>query len=140
MRRPPRPPAAPLLDAPSAKFVIGAGTIKALTALAMLGALPRLGYDLETTRAAAFHLMAIGQLLLTFPSRHSRVQALPNGYLYAAVAGGITLQLATGALPWTSTLLGHVALPSELWAVVAGAAVVNLGAATALARWLWRRG
>jgi Ca2+-transporting ATPase len=139
MARPPRPPAAPLLDAPSTVFVIGAGTIKALIALGVLGALPLAGYDLDTTRASAFHLMAIGQLLLTFPSRHSRVHALPNPYLHAAVGGGIALQIAVAALPWTARLLGDVALPVELWAVVACGAIVNLVAAEALTHWVWRR-
>jgi hypothetical protein len=82
--------------------------------------------------------MAIGQLLLAFPSRHSRLLAAPNAYLYAAVGGGIGLQVAISMVPWAAALLGHVALPGELWLVVAACAVANLGAASALSRWLWR--
>ncbi len=87
MQQPPRPPASPLLDRPSVRFVIGAGTMKALLALGILGVVPWLGYDLNTTRATAFHFMAVGQLFLTYPSRHTWTHPLPNRYLHAAVLG-----------------------------------------------------
>jgi Ca2+-transporting ATPase len=40
MQQPPRPPASPLLDRPSVRFIVGAGTMKALLALAILGVVP----------------------------------------------------------------------------------------------------
>lgn len=138
MQRPPRPVASPLLDGPSARFVVGAGTLKALLALGMLGLVPRLGYDLEVTRAAAFHLMAIGQLLLTYPSRHTLMRPLGNPYLHAAVAGGILVQVAAASVPWTAGLLGNAAVPAALWLLIGGAAMINLGLAEMLSRFVWR--
>jgi Ca2+-transporting ATPase len=114
--------------------------MKALLALGILGLIPRLGYELDTTRAAAFHFMAIGQLLLTYPCRHTSVQPLPNAYLHAAVGAGILIQLVAAWIPFTADLLGGAAIPAELWAVVFGAALVSWALAEALSRFAWRRG
>ena len=88
MRQAPRPPSAPLLDRPTVQFIVGAGTMKAALALGLLGLVPRLGFETDVARVVTFHFMAIGQLLLTYPSRHTWVNPLPNAYLHAAVAGG----------------------------------------------------
>ena len=138
MQQAPRPPDAPLLDRPSVRFILGAGVAKALLALAVLGLVPRLGYPLETARAATFHFMAIGQLLLTYPSRHTWTNPLPNPYLHAAVAGGIGLQLAAGFLPGTAALLGRADLPLPLWGLVFALAALAWGVAEAWARVIWR--
>jgi Ca2+-transporting ATPase len=138
MNRPPRPVNSPLLDRPSTQFVVGAGVMKALLALCVLGLVPRLGYDLEVARAAAFHFMAIGQLLLTYPSRHTRILPLPNPYLHGAVAAGIAIQIGTSVLPWTATLLGGAMVPWPLWLMIAAGALLTLGLAETLARWVWR--
>ena len=55
-----------------------------------LALVPRFGYSLEEARAVTFHFMALGQLALTYPSRHTSAHPLPNPYLHAAVAGGVT--------------------------------------------------
>jgi Ca2+-transporting ATPase len=138
MGRPPRPVNSPLLDRPSTQFVVGAGVMKALLALCVLGLVPRLGYDLEVARAAAFHFMAIGQLLLTYPSRHTRIRPLPNPYLHGAVAAGIAIQVGASVLPWTATLLGGAMVPWPLWLMIATGALLTLGLAETLARWVWR--
>jgi P-type Ca2+ transporter type 2C len=138
MRQPPRAPDAPLLDRPSVRFVVGAGTIKALLALGLLGLVPRLGYELESARAVAFHFMAIGQLFLTYPSRHTWVHPLSNWYLHAAVAAGIGVQLLAASWPLTSGLLGGAALPAELWLLVAGAAAASWALAEGVSRVVWR--
>ena len=80
--------------------------MKALLALGMLGLVPWLGYDLDATRATAFHFMAVGQLLLTYPSRHTWTHPFPNLYLHAAVLGGIGIQLAAAWLPFSATSWG----------------------------------
>ncbi len=138
MQQKPRPADSPLLDQPSVRFVIGVGTVKAVLALALLGVLPTLGYSLEVTRAAAFHFMAIGQLFLTYPSRHTWMRPLSNRYLHAAVVGGIGIQLAAASVPFVSHLLGSAALPVELWAVVFGAALGSWGLAELISRIVWR--
>ena len=139
MQQPPRPPNAPLLDRPSVRFVVTAGSMKALLALGVLGLVPWLGYSLDVTRAVAFHFMAIGQLLLTYPSRHTWMRPLPNWYLQAAVIAGVTIQVAAASLPFTSGLLGQAAIPVELWGVVFGGALLAWGLAEACARLAWRQ-
>src|SRR5688572_203765 len=114
MQQRPRPAGSPLLDQPSVRFVVAVGIMKAVFALALLGALPAFGYSLEVTRAAAFHFMAIGQLFLTYPSRHTATRPLSNGYLHAAVLGGIGIQFLAASLPFVSNVLGRAAIPPEL--------------------------
>jgi Ca2+-transporting ATPase len=138
MQQPPRPADAPLLDRPSVRFVVAAGSMKALLALAVLGLVPWFGYPLDVTRAVTFHLMAIGQLLLTYPSRHTWMRPLPNTYLHAAVLAGIAIQVASASLPVTSELLGHAGIPLELWGVVFGGAMLAWGLAEVCARLAWR--
>ena len=139
MQQRPRPAGSPLLDKTSVRFVAGVGIMKAGFALALLGALPMLGYSLDVTRAAAFHFMAVGQLFLTYPARHTWMRPLPNMYLHAAVIGGIVIQFAAASLPLLSNLLGNAAIPAELWAGVFGAALVSWGLAEFIAQLAWRQ-
>jgi P-type Ca2+ transporter type 2C len=126
-----------LLDRSSVRFVIGVGSMKALLGLGLLGLLPLLGYSLEITRAAAFHFMAVGQLVLTYPSRHTWMRPLANPYLHAAVVSGIGIQVAAASLPVVSNLLGNAAIPLELWGVVFGGALVSWGLAEKISRFVW---
>jgi Ca2+-transporting ATPase len=139
MQQPPRPAASPLLDKPSVQFVVAAGTMKAILALGVLGVVPLFGYGLDVTRAVAFHFMAVGQLLLTYPSRHTWTHPLANPYLHAAVLAGIVIQLAAASWPVTSVLLGNAAIPTELWGVVFAGALLSWGLAEGFARMAWRR-
>jgi len=138
MQQPPRPAATPLLDRPSVRFVVAAGGMKALLALGVLGLVPLFGYSLDVTRAVAFHLMAVGQLFLTYPARHTWMRPLPNAYMHAAVIAGVGVQFAAASLPFTSDLLGQAAIPVELWSVVFGGAFLAWGLAEACARLVWR--
>jgi len=138
MREPPRPPNAPLLDRPSVQFIVGAGTMKALLALGLLGLVPRLGYEPDVARAVAFHFMAVGQLLLTYPSRHTWTKPLPNRFLFAAVAVGIAIQIAAAGVPFVAALLGNAGLPAELWALVGGGALLSWGLAEVWSRLVWK--
>ncbi|MEY4636240.1 MAG: Calcium-transporting ATPase [Acidobacteriota bacterium] len=139
MQQPPRPAASPLLDRPSMRFVIGVGAMKALLALGILGAIPMYGYSLDETRAVTFHFMAVGQLLLTYPSRHTWMHPLPNKYLHAAVAGGIGLQVVAATVPAASRLLGNAGISVELWGVVLGAALLSWALAEVWSRAVWRQ-
>ena len=140
MQQRPRPADSPLLDPSSVRFVVSVGTMKALLALGILGLLPMFGYRLETSRAVAFHFMAIGQLFLTYPARHTWMRPLANPYLHAAVGGGVAIQLAAAFVPFVSNLLGNAAIPIELWSVVFLGACVSWGCAEVLARFVWRKG
>jgi Ca2+-transporting ATPase len=138
MQEPPRAADSPLLDRASVRFVIGVGSMKAALALGMLGVLPAFGYSLEETRAATFHFMAIGQLFLTYPSRHTWMRPLGNMYLHAAVIAGIGIQFIAASLPVVSTLLGSAAIPVNLWFVVFAGAFVAWGLAETISRLVWR--
>jgi Ca2+-transporting ATPase len=138
MQQKPRSADSSLLDRPSVRFVVGVGAMKAGLALAVLGVLPLFGYSLEIARAAVFHFMAIGQLFLTYPSRHTRVQPLTNNYLHAAVLGGITIQFAAASVAPVSNLLGDAAVPTELWGVILGGAFLAWGLAEIVSRLAWR--
>jgi Ca2+-transporting ATPase len=138
MQQKPRPADSPLLDKASVRFVIGVGTLKALLALGILGLVPTFGYGLEVTRAVAFHFMAVGQLFLTYPSRHTWMRPLANPYLHAAVIGGVTIQFAAASLPAVSNLLGNAAIPVELWTVVFVGAFGSWGMSEVIARIVWR--
>jgi Ca2+-transporting ATPase len=138
MQQRPRAADAPLLDRPSAEFVIGVGAMKALLALAVLGLVPRLGYELEVARAAAFHFMALGQLLLTYPSRHTGTRPLQNPVLHVAVVAGIGIQVTVAIWPFAGDLLGNVTLPGELWGLVVGGALLAWSLAEAISRVVWR--
>jgi Ca2+-transporting ATPase len=139
MQQAPRPPSSPLLDRPALRFVVSTGVMKALVALALLGGIPQLGYTLEVTRATTFHFMAVGQLLLTYPSRHTWMQPLANPYLHAAVLAGMGIQFAASAVPLTSGLLGDAAIPLELWGVVLGSALLAWALAELISRIIWQR-
>jgi P-type Ca2+ transporter type 2C len=138
MEQKPRLPNSPLLDRPSVRFIATVGIMKALLALGVLGLLPTFGYSLETTRAAAFHFMAVGQLFLTYPSRHTWVRPLSNPYLHAAVAGGLAIQLLAASVPVASNLLGDAGIPPELWIVVIATTFTSWGLAEAVSRFVWR--
>ena len=83
--------------------------------------------------------MAVGQLFLTYPARHTWMRPLPNMYLHAAVIGGIVIQFAAASLPLLSNLLGNAAIPAELWAGVFGAALASWGLAEFIAQLAWRQ-
>ena len=138
MRQPPRPASSPLLDRPSVRFVVGVGSMKAALALSVLGVLPLFGYPLDVTRAAAFHFMAVGQLFLVYPARHTWMRPLSNPYLHTAVIAGVAIQLAAASLPFAATLLGNAAIPLELWGVVFGGAFLSWGLAEGYSRFVWR--
>ncbi len=137
MRQRPRPVDSPLLDRESARFVVGAGGMKAVLALAVLGLVPRLGYDLDIARAVTFHFMAVGQLLLTYPSRHTWTRPLSNPYLHVAVVIGISVQIGAASLALTAGLLGNAAIPNELWGLVFGGALLAWITAEAISRFVW---
>jgi Ca2+-transporting ATPase len=113
--------------------------MKALLALGVLGLVPWLGYGVDVTRATAFHVMAIGQLVLTYPARRAWTVPRSNPVLHLAVAGGVALQLLAAWLPLTTTLLGQAAIPAPLWLLVLAAAGLAWALAELIARAAWRR-
>jgi hypothetical protein len=84
--------------------------------------------------------MAVGQLFLTYPSRHTWMRPLANPYFHAAVGGGVVIQFAAASVPALSNLLGNAAIPVELWAIVFVGAFGSWGLYEVIARIVWRSG
>ncbi len=120
MRRPPRPPASPLLDRASTRFVWSSGLAKGGLGVALLLALPPLGYTLLAVQTVTFLAQSLAKLAYAYPARRVRHAALTNPALHAAVAAGVAIQAAVIALPAGRTLLHLAPLDAHALAVVAG--------------------
>jgi Ca2+-transporting ATPase len=146
MDRPPRPARAGLLDAPSLWFILSTGAFKGAVGIALLVALPAVGYGVIATRTLLFLYESIGKLVSVYPARGAARRRRPNLALHAAVVGGIVLQVLTLVVPGLRAFLGLVPLGLRASAVLVGA-VVATWAAAALAgravsgpgpgRWRW---
>ena len=134
MRRRPRPPAAPLFDPASLRFVLFAGVVSALVGGLLLIALPRQGYSLAETRAAIFCYSVVAQLVCAYPAR--RIVNAPrfNLALHLSVVFGVGLQLLAVFLPALRALLGveRLSTTALLWA--ATAVLLSWGAAETYSR------
>ncbi|MCS6868987.1 cation-transporting P-type ATPase [Thermus sp.] len=136
LRRPPRPKESPLLDAPSLRFVLLTGSVKAGIALLLLGLLP--GWvGLEAARSATFHFMAVGQLFFAYAARHTHLMPQPNPYLHGAVALGILAQLLLGS--GVPQVVEAVPLAPWTWALVLALALAAWGMAEGVDRIVWRK-
>jgi Ca2+-transporting ATPase len=139
MQQPPRSPLAPLLDRPSLGFIAWVGSAKAGLALLLMVGLPWLGQSVEAARSLTFHFMALGQLVLTYASRHTALRPLNNPALHWAVGVAWLLQIGVGWWPPTMQLLETVILTPVGWLVAALAAVVAWAVAELVARRMWPR-
>ena len=144
LERPPRPKDSPLLDAPSLRFILLTGTIKAAFALLLLALLPGWGRiqaplsATEVARTATFHFMTLGQLFFAYAARHTHLIPLPNPYLHGAVALGILIQILLGTL--APGVLEAVPVPVWVWGLVLGLALFAWLLAEGVDRLVWRKG
>ena len=88
MNKPPRPPSSRLLDAASLRFIVISGTAKAVGGIAILGAMPQLGYSLEETRTSVFLYESMMQLVFVYPCRRISVVPLSNIWIHVTVGLG----------------------------------------------------
>jgi Ca2+-transporting ATPase len=138
LRRPPRDPAAPLLDRASLRFVVLSGTAKALIALALLAFVPRwLGQPTEVAATAAFVFIAAGQLLFAYPARHTDVHPPPNWMLHATVVLSLAMQPLIVLVPALRAPFGTVPLPLSVWLLVGGCIALSWATAWGVGRWVW---
>jgi Ca2+-transporting ATPase len=98
MNKPPRPPSSRLLDAASLRFIVISGTAKAVGGIAILGAMPQLGYSLEETRTSVFLYESMMQLVFVYPCRRISVVPLFNIWIHITVGLGTVLQASTSRL------------------------------------------
>lgn len=140
MSRPPRDPKSRLLDRPSLHFVLASGTIKALVALSALALLPWLFRDsLEVTRTVVFLFLTAGQLMYTYPARHTYLRPKPNPFVHWAVAGSLVLQVGVATIPALMVTFHTVAIPLRNWFLVGAAVVAVYALAELTNRVIWGR-
>ena len=119
------------------RFVVAAGSMKAVLALGVLGLVPRLGYDLDVARAADVSLhgrrTAVADLPVQTHVDASAVESVPacgcrrrhqhpDRCGVAAIDGGAS---------------GNAAIPIELWGLVFGGALLAWITAESISRFVW---
>jgi Ca2+-transporting ATPase len=135
MDRPPRPPASKLLDAASLRFVAISAAAKAMVGVAIIAALPQLGYSLEETRTSLFVYESVLQLVFAYPSRRIGLSSLPNVWVHLAVWLGISLQALTLIVAPLRTLLGLVPISGATFAAIMLTALLTWAVAELSCRW-----
>jgi P-type Ca2+ transporter type 2C len=118
MSRPPRPPSSKLLDQASLRFIAISGTSKAAGGIAVLAAMPQIGFSLDETRTALFLYESAIQLVFAYPCRRISLIPMPNTGLHLAIGLGAALQALTVLLPPLRTLLGLVPISIGVFAAV----------------------
>jgi Ca2+-transporting ATPase len=133
MRRPPRASNAPLLDAPSLRFIFFVGTVKALIGGALLVFLPKLdftGFTPEATRTAVFLFESIAPLAFIYPTRRiHNSQPQVNSALHLSVVLGVGIQMLAMFLPALRALLGLDAPSQSALLIVAASVALTWGIA-----------
>jgi Ca2+-transporting ATPase len=138
MDRPPRPPTARLLDAPSLRFVAISAVAKAAVGVAIIATLPQFGYAVEETRTSLFLYESVLQLVFAYPARRVGSAPLPNIWVHLAVWLGVALQTLTLIVTPLRTLLGLVPVSGGLFAGVLLAALSTWLLAELADRWAIR--
>jgi P-type Ca2+ transporter type 2C len=139
MQRPPRPANSNLLDAVSARFIMGVGMFKGLLGITLLVTLPVLGYSLFAIQTVIFLYESIAKLLLAYPSRRLFQKASTNSVLHACIAFGIALQVLTLMLPSLREVLRLAPLDGRGIALVAAAIAATWLVAEGATTWLRSR-
>jgi Ca2+-transporting ATPase len=128
MRRPPRPPQAPMLGPAEWRQVLVTGLLEAAVVLTVFLWAVRAG-DVVTGRSMAFTTLVSSELFRAFGARHPHrtlweVGAFTNLRLLAVVALSLLVQIGIGALPFTARLFQlenltpwHLALSLALGAI-----------------------
>jgi Ca2+-transporting ATPase len=126
LEQPPHDPRAPILDRADFRRLLAEGGVIGATGLAA---------SLAAGNTAAFHGVTLAQLAHAIACRSERHGVLeelrrpPNRKLYAAIAGGIGLQVAAQTVPFLRQLLGLAPFNARSLAataaVVAGSATIN---------------
>jgi Ca2+-transporting ATPase len=135
MDRPPRPPGAKLLDGASLRFVAISAAAKAVVGVAIIAAMPWLGYSLEETRTSLFVYESVLQLVFAYPSRRIGLAPLPNVWVHLAVWLGVGLQALTLIVAPLRTLLGLVPISWVIFTTIMLAALLTWGLAELACRW-----
>jgi P-type Ca2+ transporter type 2C len=134
MSRRPRPPEENLLDGPSARYIIIAGSTAAVVALGLLGLVSVVDWSYATAQTATFQYLAIVQLFFAYAARRVGSRPAPNRVLHLAVAGGCALQIAASLFTPASRALNLAPLDFTAWGIIASAVLISWGIADFTAR------
>jgi len=136
MRRPPRPPDAPLLDGPSRRYVLGGAAALAAAPLALLLLLPTWDYPYEATRTLVFHVLVCSLVLSTYHARRVAGRTAPRRVVHGAIALGLALQLTLAFVPPLHPFLGLTTLDPLLAGVGVVAVAASFGAIGGVTRFV----
>jgi Ca2+-transporting ATPase len=125
MKRPPRPAASALLDAPSLRFIVLAGVVRGTFSLALLVLLPTWGFPVAIVQSVIFLHEATTKLLTAYPSRRLVRAPLPNPALHAALAVGLGLQILVVVLAPMQRALAVEPLSMEAIVALTAAVLVT---------------
>ncbi|MCW5946510.1 MAG: cation-transporting P-type ATPase [Fimbriimonadales bacterium] len=123
MKRKPRDPAEPLLDAVSTRFILITGAMKASIGLGLLALLPKFGFSTEEIRMILFQYACLAQLAFAYPSRGPVRPVHPNWLLAGSIMLGIAVQALTMTLPTIQLMLGVVPIGWNGVAVLTAAVI-----------------
>lgn len=132
MQRPPRPPARPLLDLPILLRTAGAGGLSAGAALAIVLTLPG---SFEHARWVAYTALVVAQVVRAYANRSlaAPVHRLPpNGFLAAACAIVVVVQVAIPLVPPLAPAFAATPLSAVEWGIVAVIALLPAAVAELL--------
>ncbi len=126
MQRPPRRADDRVIDREMWIGIVWVGLVMAIATLLALdlglpGGLVGDGGDIETARTMAFTTLVVAQLFNCFNARSDRRSAFArlfvNGWLWAAIALSLTLQVAVVHLPFLNEAFGTTPLSASDWLV-----------------------
>lgn len=134
MRRRPRDPNSPLLDASSLNFIVIVGGVSAIIGGLLLIMLKRYEYSAAESRTLLFLYASISQLLLAYSAR--RIVAVPrtNLALHVSVIVCIGVQLLTSVVPALRLILGLMQPSRSGFIWITGAVLLSFAAAETYAR------
>lgn len=139
MSRPPRPPKSPLLDGPSAAFILATGGLKGSIGILLMTLVPRWGYGPVAIQSVLFLYESIAKLVSAYPSRRMVHPSRHNLTLHLSIGLGILLQLLTILVPALRRVLGLDRLDVRAMVVLA-IAIAATWAVAELVSWLiWRQ-
>jgi Ca2+-transporting ATPase len=139
MSRPPRPPKSPLLDGPSAAFILATGGLKGSIGILLMMLVPRWGYGPVAIQSVLFLYESIAKLVSAYPSRRMVHPSRHNLALHLSIGLGILLQLLTILVPALRRVLGLERLDVRAMVVLA-IAIAATWAVAELVSWLiWRQ-
>jgi magnesium-transporting ATPase (P-type) len=137
MARPPRRRSQRAIDARMWWGVVEIGLVMAAVTLLTLdlylpGGLIEGTRSLDSARTAAFTVLVLAQLFNCFNARSEATSALHrlfvNGWLWAAIAASVLLQVAVVHVPVLNTAFGTVPLGLDQWGVCVAMASIVLAA------------